>query len=424
MKTMKKMMTFLAVAGLVLALAPAAQAATVITPTGVSSTDPFSSFVPTSLINVLDTAFVTDAIYGVANPYYTHGTTLQTYDPDAAENASNPQHGQGTGNAGLTYIGLAGDIWSGTIAIPAGSTLDFLDVWGTIPGGGTGHFDNSRDLVFTLSDGVNTWSSAPWNGVYYTAGSGISPAGPGFGRFDFLGAAVTDDLLLNATTFSISSTSDKTQLDEIRLVASVAVPVDPTITLDGDSVSENVAPGTAVGSLSVVATNATFDFSLVETLSGPFPGNDSFDLTGVSLSNVVTKLVLDADDSPIEIRVLATETSPNAGFTLTNTFSITISSVTETDHMFANAEVQSTTTLAATLEATAAATYLVTAGEHHGAMFVSPVVGNELHLKTAATAGQVGDEYFVEVTSSLGDSMLIKVTVVSGAPAGTVFMFR
>jgi hypothetical protein len=240
MKTMKKMITLIAVAGLVLALAPAAQAATVITPTGVSSTNPFSTFVPTSLLNVLDTAFHEN---GTFDPYVV-GTPL-TYDPNAAANASSPTQGIGTANTGLSYIGNNGDVWSGTIAIPAGSTLDFLDVWGTIPGGGSDHFDRSRDLVFTLFDGTNTWSSDPWNGVLYS-GTNDSNEEPGYGRFDFLGAGVTDDLLLNATTFSISSTSSGQgpHLNEIRLVGSV-----PAIPEPGNEVPEpaSIAIWTVIG---------------------------------------------------------------------------------------------------------------------------------------------------------------------------------
>ncbi len=84
--------------------------------------------------------------------------------------------------------------------------------------------------------------------------------------------------------------------------------------------------------------------------------------------------------------------------------------------------------MAATLEAmTGTPAYAITAGEHHAALFeIGGTSTNELHLKTAATAGQVGDEYFVEVAASgdVVDSMLIKVTVLDGAPKGTLIIFR
>ncbi len=201
----------------------------------------------------------------------------------------------------------------------------------------------------------------------------------------------------------------------------------PALEIAGNSVSENVAIGAAAGSLSVANTNATFKFELVAGDGDDGNGSFNLDTPEINSSNILTAAVFDREtQSSYDIRVLATETS-GGGLLLTNTFTISVGDVSEpVDRMFANAEVKSTTTLAATLEAMAGGvTYGITAGEHHAALFEIQNT-DELHLKTAATAGQVGDEYFVEVTASGGvtDSMLIKVTVVSGTPKGTVFIFR
>ncbi|MDE0839526.1 MAG: hypothetical protein OSB41_10805 [Kiritimatiellae bacterium] len=202
MKTMKKMMTLIAVVGLVLALAPAAQAATTITltnPTGPSLSGAYP------VVRVINDPF-----------------TALAYDPDASPNTAQPIQGPGTGG---TYLWLSdgGEVFSADIdSIPVGESLAFIDVWGTTGGGGSGGYDRTRNLVFTLSDGANSWSNtaAPWNGLYYSAAPDQNP-GPGFGRFDFTGAGVTDDLLTLATSLSIYSINGETitGLAEIRLVS-------------------------------------------------------------------------------------------------------------------------------------------------------------------------------------------------------------
>ena len=182
---------------------------------------------------------------------------------------------------------------------------------------------------------------------------------------------------------------------------------------------ENEPIGTVVGTIGTInadgwaATNFAFAGGTDDT---------SFTIDGTDLE---TAAILDRETkSSYSIKVRAHDGGANA---TTNTFTITIDDVAEpVDRMFARAEVQSATTLAATLEAMAGGvTYGITAGEHHAALFEIQNT-DELHLKTAPGAGQVGDAFFVEVTASGGvtDSMLIKVTVVSGTPAGTVFKVR
>jgi hypothetical protein len=209
MKTMKKMMTLFAVLGLVLALAPAAQAATVIDFANATGT-------PTAWNAVGTPDRMTNDVFAAL-----------AYDPDAAPNTAQPIQGPGTAGTYLWAGDNAVDQWSADIvSIPGGEALAFLDVWGTTGGSGDGGYDRTRNIVITLTNSVNstTWSSSQWNGVFYTdapAGPNIQTAGPGFGRFDFTTAGVTDNLLTLATGLSIISNADATQIAEIRLVASV-----------------------------------------------------------------------------------------------------------------------------------------------------------------------------------------------------------
>jgi hypothetical protein len=213
MKTMKKMITLIAIAGLVLALAPAANAAattiTLTNPTGPS----------------LNGQYPVERV--INDPF-----TALAYDPDASPNTAQPIQGPGTAGTYLwisdTDVAFSADI--GTI--PGGESLAFLDVWGTTGGGGSGGYDRTRDIVITLTNSVNstTWSSSAWNGVYYSAAPDQNP-GPGFGRFDFTGAEVTDNLLTLATSLSIISINGTkiTGLAEIRLVAVLPPPPAGTV---------------------------------------------------------------------------------------------------------------------------------------------------------------------------------------------------
>jgi hypothetical protein len=219
--TVKHMTSLAAVAGMVLAVAPTSQAATIISLTGESATLTGGSFVAANLINTLDTAFTIET----TAPLDGSGTSL-TYNPDLPANSSHPVQGQGT-SASRDWIAGVGGVWSATVGvIPGGEALAFLDVWGTQAGGGITHFTRSRNLVITLTDSVNatSWSSSAWNGLIYDNGS-VLPAIPGFGRFDFTGAGVTDNLLTLADGIEISGgdIAEGIQLNEIRLAAS-AIP--------------------------------------------------------------------------------------------------------------------------------------------------------------------------------------------------------
>jgi hypothetical protein len=94
----------------------------------------------------------------------------------------------------LTQNNDAQNYWECDIDLSNGATLQFLDVWGRSDIGA--EVVRHRDLIITLSNGVDSWSSAPWNGVSNTPTS--------YGRFNFTTAGVTPaSLLQNATFLSI-----------------------------------------------------------------------------------------------------------------------------------------------------------------------------------------------------------------------------
>ena len=316
------------------------------------------------------------------------------------------------------------DVTGNSVSIPDGdttpSTGDHTDFGSTNVGGSdivrTYTVENTGDALLTLTDPATV---------------------SGAGAAQFAVGTLTDTTLNNGETATFTVTYSPSgaaavhnatvslasdDADEGTYTFAIRAETTPsTVQLDGGTtgnVDENEAIGTVVGPLTTINTDGwgaiTYDFA-----GGTHDALFSIDGTDLETAAVFDKETQDT----YSIKVKATDGS-NA---TTNTFTITIDDVSEpVDRMFANAEVQSTTTLAATLEAMAGGvTYGITAGEHHAALFEIQNT-DELHLKTAPGAGQVGDAFFVEVTASGGvtDSMLIKVTVVSGTPAGTVFKVR
>jgi len=316
------------------------------------------------------------------------------------------------------------DVTGNSVSIPDGdttpSTGDHTDFGSTNVGGSdivrTYTVENTGDALLTLTDPATV---------------------SGAGAAQFAVGTLTDTTLNNGETATFTVTYSPSgaaavhnatvslasdDADEGTYTFAIRAETTPsTVQLDGGTtgnVDENEAIGTVVGPLTTINTDGwgaiTYDFA-----GGTHDALFSIDGTDLETAAVFDKETQDT----YSIKVKATDGS-NA---TTNTFTITIDDVSEpVDRMFANAEVQSTTTLAATLEAMAGGvTYGITADEHHAALFEIQNT-DELHLKTAPGAGQVGDAFFVEVTASGGvtDSMLIKVTVVSGTPTGTVFKFR
>jgi hypothetical protein len=416
---MKKLITLFAVLGMVLALAPAAQAAPVTNP---------ASFNPVPLGNYR-LMFVTTATTTGSSP-----DLAVVYNP-IAQTAGDAVF------AGHTWTAVAGNSTvsarANTGAYVVGDGASYSDAIDVPIYTANGNLVAANNAALWAGAGVNQMADqlgvAPgfdnqsaWGG--WLAGGDIIPAASGSNFNGPLGETVG-----NPTTFQtykepwvFGSSTAATTLPLVSLSSVIGgTPASPEVRLDGGTtgnVDENQPIGTVVGGLSTVVTDgwAATNFAFAG-------GTDdaSFTIGGTGGTNLLTAEIFDEDvKSSYSIDVKADD---GAGTATTNTFTITIGSVTEDlDRMFANAEVLSTTTLAATLEAMAGTpAYAITADEYHAALF-EILNTDELHLKTAATAGQVGDEYFVEVAASgaITDSMLIKVTVVSGAPAGTVLINR
>lgn len=133
------------------------------------------------------------------------------YDPNAPAGSVNPvQTDFPYHDQFLTQNSDAENYWMAAVAIPSGQALVFLDVWGRNDYAGAEQ-SRHQDLIITLSDGVNSWSSLEWDGV--------TPSPTSFGRFDFTTAGVTHNLLENATSIRIDHVAlnnDYLMLAEVR----------------------------------------------------------------------------------------------------------------------------------------------------------------------------------------------------------------
>jgi len=395
---MKKMITLFAVAGMGLALAPAAQAGPGDRITGVTAT--------ASSENTASARLAIDAVNGAG---MTSGELA-------------------TGMHNQTY----GDGWEATVSVPQwfrvdlGATYDVgtMYVWNGEPGvpdRGVRLADIYYSTVDT-ADPIPTGSasSGDWTLLTDEQAFAINPGTNPYGPTDAIALNINARVIGFYITALQTGNPNNASFAELQFAE--GTPAGPDVRLDGGTagnVDENQPIGTVVGGLSTLNTESWGATNLA------FAGGTDDASFSISGTNLLTAEIFDEDvKSSYSIDVSADDGGANS---TTNTFTITIDSVAEPlDRMFANAEVKSTTTLAATLEAmTGTPAYAITAGEHHAALF-EILNTDELHLKTAATAGQVGAEYFVEVVASgdVSDSMLIKVTVVSGEPKGTVFIFR
>jgi hypothetical protein len=163
----------------------------------------------------------------------------------------------------------------------------------------------------------------------------------------------------------------------------------------------------------------------VET--GSFPDNTSFTLGGGDSSNVLTAAVFDYEaQTSYSIRVLATETG-GGGLELTNTFTISVNDISETfGGVYALAEVTAGQTAVATLQSLAGQNTSVAYSKEAGfdqADFT--IVGDALSLNAAGVLDDVKYLGVQAVGSPLGEtnSILVKVTVISGVASSTVIMF-
>lgn len=274
-------------------------------------------------------------------------------------------------------------------------------------------------------------NGSAWGG-WLAGGDSLSSGGSNFSGP--LGETVGNTTSFRAykLPWDYGSSSQSTTLPLVSLSGVIGgTPAGPTVQLDGGTtgnVDENQPIGTTVGTISTANMTLPITFSF----NG---GTDdaSFSIDGTDLK---TAEIFDEDvKSSYSIDVLATDSAGPAN-TATNTFTITIDPVSEPGGaMFARGEVQTGLTLVGTLEtlldpSDASVTYGVDATTYHGALFeISGGASFTLHLKAPPSAGQVGNEYFVQVTPT-GNStgayppMLIKVTVLNTPTTGTVIRIR
>lgn len=146
------------------------------------------------------------------------------YNPDSPTAVSPNQQWFTDATRSTVFLATNNDAqnyWTASVVIPAGTTLAYLDVWGRSDYAGAEQ-SRHQDLVITLSDGVNSWSGAAWSGV------SIATATPSsYGRFDFTGAGVTNNLLQTATSIRIDhspGSSDFLLLAEVRAAGLVPEP--------------------------------------------------------------------------------------------------------------------------------------------------------------------------------------------------------
>lgn len=201
----------LASAGAIFALAASSLNAAVVvsltTPTGGTpySTPGYQSFAG----NVLNDPFA-------YNPNALAGSVVPDQsDPDQSFNAMF-----------LTTNNDAQNFWTASLAMAGGDTLSFLDVWGRDDYAGSEQ-SRHQSLTITLSNGVNSWTSAAWSGVSARTASPSS-----FGRFDFGSAGVTNGLLASATSIRIDHVAGNNDYMLLAEVRAVAVP-EPGMTILG-----------------------------------------------------------------------------------------------------------------------------------------------------------------------------------------------
>jgi hypothetical protein len=298
---MRKFITLFAVLGLVLALAPAAQAGPgdIIPLTGAASTAGDEDF--WEAIRVTDDSYMVsgEGAWGVMD---------------------GSKHGGWYGSDETTWF-----------RVDLGQSYDVgtMYVWNGQPGPGV--WDRgvgSADIYYSTdatAPGAN-FSDPKWTLITSGQLFNMKPANTAnYGPTDAFALNVTARVIgLEVTQgFGGNSGNSFAQLQFSEAISG------PTIEIADNSVDENQAIGAAAGSLSVANTNGTFNYSLVET--GSFPGNDSFTLSGGNNSNVLTAAVFDYEaQTSYDIRVLATETNPVTGFSLTNTLTIAVSDVIDT----------------------------------------------------------------------------------------------
>ena len=460
MKTMKKMMTFLAVAGFVLALgfgATPAQANAVWTGDGdgvnwsdmLNWQDGIGGWGPTGtdedprimasggfilLGGSNTTVDANTATWNTIDRVYVSGGTLTIVDGGtlAVNGRFQPSGGQIIQTGGLVDVNDRITSLSGGTVTISGGAWDVLR-W-TYTYGGTLHIIGTNSTLVKHSQYGDTGGGAftqrftlEAGGVTKHTGSAIittattttiqvdgienytGPTGVGneitlieFSNEDpdwTNGHAVVDGVSDGNGGFLVDDGKGVVTITPTGAELTIIV-LDPAIELDGDlevdSVLENEATGTVVGVLSMRGVTDSWSVTNYSIIGGA--GQSSFTIDGTSLKTleIFDKEIQDS----YEIDIQATDGSaPN---TTNSLFTIAVSNVVEASGIYARATVAPhlTETKVATLEylmgENTSVTYSVLAGYDGSDFEISGAGLDELHFDTAGLA-ILDAEYFVEV---------------------------
>jgi hypothetical protein len=418
---MRKLVTLFAVLGMVLALAPAAQAAIVKIDSATATT----------------TGTVGDPQTIVLDSFTVGSTTYNTSDLVTGTSSGGVGEEEGSGaiaNMDNFDVNLGAsvdpDTWTTSFTLGAGfqnlvgaeffifeiKGNDGLSVRAIFVGGGTG------DELTLVTDGAFPSPIAPWGdvGVAATDGHRTGDAvGLTFSYSDLLksgGGNLTDEVI---TGLEFTGAG----VDPVSISALVPIRLDGHAS-EG-SVLENEAIGTVVGTLNMVYVDSwsVTNFSIIGGAD-----QSSFTIDGTSLK---TAEIFDRESqSSYVIDIQATD---NAANTNNGVFTITIDNVSESFGIYASASVAPGTKEVATLQSVpgdnTSVTYTFIAGPSgYDDQAKFGIAGDVLSLNDSGDA-VLGSEYWVTVQAEGDDtldtsSIFIKVTVENTVSAGTIFMFR
>jgi len=410
---MKKMITLFAIAGMVLALAPAAQAAPGEIISGVTATA--SSEFPNRL--------AADAVNGdgMVSGSGAGGTHNGTGSYDDGWQGTQPTIAWLKVDLGVTGIVGKMYVWNGQSNLPdrGAKTVDIY--YATTDPGNNTHLSGTafNTTGWTLWDGGATAFAQHPNTATYLPSDTITLNLPNV-RY----------IALNITaSHEASSTRANVSINELQFEE--GTPAGPTVQLDGDttgSVDENEAIGTVVGGIGTINTGSwgatNFAFA---------GGTDdaSFTIGGTGGTNLLTAEIFDKetkDSYSIDVKA-----DDGAGTSTTNTFTITIDNVVEAwGGIYASASVAPGETEVATLASVpgdnTGVTYTIIAGPSgydDGAKF--GIAGDVLSLNDSGDA-VLGSNYWVTVEAEGDDtldsnSLLIKVSV-DNSGRGMIFIIE
>lgn len=140
------------------------------------------------------------------------------YDPNDPTATTPEQDGTPGFNGGpgdtTFYFSKAEDAenyWEADIIMPDDGSLVVIDLWGRFPSD-EGIIPRFRDLVFTIRDDIDSWTSPSWDGI----SDPTAATAPSYGRFDFTLAGAPASLLSSATHIRIDHSDGSPEFLEIH----------------------------------------------------------------------------------------------------------------------------------------------------------------------------------------------------------------